>query len=192
MAELEIFIGTLKTLDYLILILSLIIILFSTFKGFIQSILSMLTWIGAILISIYFHNYFTEIITNQLSRWEFIGKYLPIHTISKYIIAIPIIFFVSLYLLKKFRKFITSDLEKGIISLFLDKIFGLIYGILLSYIIFSTIIISTSLIKFNWYNENIISPLKNNSQIIKKIDDINKGINPSQIIKEEDVIEMDN
>ena len=62
----------------------------------------------------------------------------------------------------------------------------------MSYIIFSTIIISTSLIKFNWYSENIISPLKNNSQIIKKIDDINKGINPSQIIKEEDVIEMDN
>ena len=51
----------------------------------------------------------------EKSRWEFIGKYLPVHNISKYIIAIPIIFFVSFTLIweeSKNRSLISSLIQE--------------------------------------------------------------------------------
>lgn len=178
MTNFENFFNELSNIDYLLVILSLFFILFSTLKGFIQSILGIFTWVGAILISIYFNQFLSEVIINQLSKWEFIAKNLPINNISKYIIAIPLIFFLSLFLLRKFRKFITSDLNKNFIGRLTDKLFGLIFGIFFSYIVFTTILISPTLIKFNWYKENFISPLKEKSTILNKIDTINQRIKP--------------
>jgi len=129
MIILEEFIKNLKNIDYLLLILSLIFVLLSTFKGFIKSILGIFTWIGAILISIYFHEYLNDLIVNQLSKWELLAKNLPINNISKYIIAIPLIFFVSLFLLRKFRTFITSDLNNNFTGKIIDKFFGFVFGL---------------------------------------------------------------
>ena len=41
--------------DYILLTIILIIVIFSFWKGFIQSILGLLTWIGSILITIYIY-----------------------------------------------------------------------------------------------------------------------------------------
>ena len=178
MINLDTILENLKSVDYLFIILGLFIIIFSTWKGFIQSILGLLTWIGAILISIYFHQYLSELIVIQLSNWEFIAKNLPIENISKYILSIPLIFFLSLFLLKKFRKFLTSDLDKNFFGILMDKIFGLLFGIIFTYVILSTIIFSQTLIKFDWYENKIINPLKEKSQILKTINDINIKIKP--------------
>ena len=188
MMTFENFFNDLKNIDYLIIILSLFFILFTTWKGFIQSILGIFTWIGAILISIYFHQFLNELILNQLSKWEFLAKNLPINNISKYIIAIPLIFLLSLFLLRKFRMFITSDLNNNFIGKLADKLFGFIFGIFFSYIVFTTILISPTLIKFNWYKENIIFPLKESSMILSKIDVINKRIKP-QINNMQEIVE---
>ena len=166
-----------ETIDYLITILSILIIVFSALKGFIQSLLGVLSWIGAILISVNFHPFLGDIILDQVSKSEFIARLnLPLEGIIKFLIAIPITFILSFYLLKKFRKFITSDLDKGIIGTLIDKFFGIIFGIIFSYIILSTILISNSIISSNWYEKNIVLLLKNNSTILMKIDEINQYI----------------
>ena len=166
-----------ETIDYLITILSILIIVFSALKGFIQSLLGVLSWIGAILISVNFHPFLGDIILDQVSKLEFIARLnLPLEGIIKFLIAIPITFILSFYLLKKFRKFITSDLDKGIIGTLIDKFFGIIFGIIFSYIILSTILISNSIISSNWYEKNIVLLLKNNSTILMKIDEINQYI----------------
>lgn len=177
MIILDEFIKELKNIDYLLLIISLIFILFSTYKGFVQSILGIFTWIGAILISIYFHEYLNDLIVNQLSKWELLAKNLPINDISKYLISIPLIFFISLFVLRKFRSFITSDLNHNFAGKIADKFFGFIFGLFFSYIVFTTILISPNIIKFSWYKEIIISPLKDSSTILNKVDIINKNLN---------------
>ena len=188
MIILEEFLRDLKNIDYLLLILSLIFILLSTFKGFVKSILGIFTWIGAILISIYFHEYLNILIINQLSKWELLAKNLPINNISKYIIAIPLIFIISLFLLRRLRNFITSDLNNSYLGKLADKFFGFIFGLFFSYIVFSTILISPTLIKFNWYKENIILPLQENSKILDEVANINKKLNP-QTINTIDIVE---
>tara|TARA_Y100000741_G_scaffold260921_1_gene201598 strand:- start:88 stop:654 length:567 start_codon:yes stop_codon:yes gene_type:complete len=177
MIEFASIINQFEALDYLITILSILIIVFSAWKGFIQSLLGILSWIGAILISVNFHPFLGDIILDQVSKLEFIARLnLPLEGIIKYLIAIPITFILSFYLLKKFRKFITSDLDKGILGTIIDKFFGIIFGIIFSYIILSTILISNSIISSNWYEKNIVLLLKNNSTILIKIDEINQYI----------------
>ena len=39
--------------DYIIIIICLILIIISSWKGFVKSILSLLTWIGSVIITIY-------------------------------------------------------------------------------------------------------------------------------------------
>ena len=179
MINLENLLENLSMIDYLFLALISLIVIFSAMKGFIQSLLGMLTWIGAIFISIYLHKNFSELISNQISKFEILSKNLPVENISKYLIAIPIIFFISLFVLKKFRKFITSDLDKGLLGMLLDRLFGIIFGIFLSYIILTTILISPTLIKFNWYNNSIIEPIKNSSKILYEIEKLNLKIKPN-------------
>ncbi|MDC0037559.1 CvpA family protein [Alphaproteobacteria bacterium] len=175
-----------QAIDYLIIILSILIILFSTWKGFIQSLLGVLSWIGAVLISINFHSFLGDIILDQVSKLEFITRLnLPLDNISKYLIAIPITFILSFYLLKKFKKFITSDLDKGIFGNLIDKFFGIIFGIIFSYIILTTILISNSIIDNNWYEKNIVLKLKDSSTILIKINEINQNY----IQRNSDIIE---
>ena len=88
-----------------------------------------MTWIGSIFITIHFHKYLSEFISNQMAKFDIISRLLPVHEISKYVLAIPILFFISLFILKKFKKFISSDLDKNFLGILLDKIFGLVFGV---------------------------------------------------------------
>ena len=55
--------------DYLVLGISIVITLISIWKGLINSILSLLTWIGSILITIYSWNWFSHfLIVDQLNK----------------------------------------------------------------------------------------------------------------------------
>ena len=69
-------------------------------------------------------------------------------TLPIIIISIPIIFIISLFILKKIRIFISADLDKNIVGITLDKLFGLVYGV-----VFSCIILSALLILTDRYNE---------------------------------------
>ena len=48
--------------DYIILCIIIIFTIFSTWKGFIQSVLGLLTWIGSIIITLYSYNSFAKLI----------------------------------------------------------------------------------------------------------------------------------
>ena len=52
--------------DYIVLIIIIITILFSFWKGFIQSILGLLTWVGSIFITIYTYDTFADFLTKQI------------------------------------------------------------------------------------------------------------------------------
>ena len=169
--------------DYIILILSLIIILFTTWKGFIKSILGLMTWLGSILITLYSYNSFADFLTLQIIKIDFFQNYETLSNFLSIIIAIPLIFLISLFILRRFRKVLSSDLDKQVLGLILDKIFGIFYGVIFSYFIFSTLIfllnrfsladlniwiINNSEILFyvNYFNENYLySLIPNNDEI---------------------------
>ena len=46
-------------LDYIILIVSIIFMIFSAWKGLIQSILGLMTWLGSIIITLYSYKAFS-------------------------------------------------------------------------------------------------------------------------------------
>ena len=62
-------------LDYIILFISLLVILFSALKGFIQSLLGIMTWIGSILITLYSYNAFSNYLHSQLLKIKFFQNY---------------------------------------------------------------------------------------------------------------------
>ena len=72
--------------------------------------------------------------------------------------------------MKKIRKFISSDIDNQILGVVFDKFFGLIYGILFSYIVFSSIIYSLD--KIEYFND-LNNWLINNSTILNNVDNIN-------------------
>tara|TARA_Y100001970_G_C14191713_1_gene835770 strand:+ start:216 stop:758 length:543 start_codon:yes stop_codon:yes gene_type:complete len=155
--------------DYIILTFTFIIILFSFWKGFIQSVLGLLTWVGSILISIYAYESFADFITKQLLTFEFFRSIEYQTNIIGIIFAIPIIFLISLFILKKIRNFLSSDLDKQILGIIIDKVFGFIYGILFSYVIITTILILFN--KFDLININ--DWLIDNSNIFLIVNDFN-------------------
>ena len=155
--------------DYIVLFIIIIIILFSFWKGFIQSILGLLTWVGSILICIYSYPYFSDILTKNFLNINFFQKNEYLTNIVSIIITIPVIFLISLFILKRFRKFLSSDLDKQILGIIFDKIFGFIYGIIFSYVILTTFIIIIERYKFKGFN----SWLENNSNIIFNISKFN-------------------
>ena len=126
--------------DYIIITIILLTILFCVWKGFIQSILGLFTWLGSILITIYSYNSFANFLTNQILKIEIFQNYEYLSTIISIIISIPIIFLISLFILKKVRIIISSDLDKQILGKVFDKIFGVMYGILFSYIVLTALI----------------------------------------------------
>ena len=67
-------------------------------------------------------------------------KYEYLTSIAGIAISIPIIFFITLLILKKIRKLLIGDLDKKALGIFLDKLFGIIYGIVFSYIIITAAI----------------------------------------------------
>jgi len=158
--------------DYIIIIISFIFIFFSFWKGFIQSLLSLLTWIGSIIITIYSYIFLATFVSKQLLKIDLFKNYELIANVIGTIIAIPLIFLISLFILKKIRKFLSNDLDQQILGIILDKSLGLIYGFLFSYIIFSTLLYGIEKIDlfesfYNW----LINP--KHSYILYKINDIN-------------------
>jgi len=157
--------------DYIIITIILLTILFCLWRGFIQSILGLFTWLGSILITIYSYNSFANFLTNQILKIEIFQNYEYLSNIISIIISIPIIFLISLFILKKVRVIISSDLDKQILGKVFDKIFGVIYGILFSYIVITALIILLERYKF----ENSNYWLNNNSNIIFTINEFNKN-----------------
>ena len=154
--------------DYIIIIISFIFIIFSFWKGFIQSLLGLLTWLGSIIITIYSYSILATFVSKQLLKIDLFNNYELITNVIGIIIAIPLIFLISLFILKKIRKFISNDLDQQIFGIILDKSLGLIF----SYIIFSTLLYGIEKIDlfesfYNW----LINP--KHSYILYKINDIN-------------------
>ena len=182
-----IFIESLQPLDYLFAILVIIFVFFSAWKGFILSFLNLLTWVGSIFITIYFHGYLSDFILDFLTQNETWVSSIPqLDFIVRYIVSIPIVFFISLFLLKKFRKFITSDLEKRFLGIILDKFFGIIFGLIFCYGIFTTILLAGNILENDFLKEQLIPNIKNNSNILIEIEKFNLIIKPkNNIINQE-------
>ena len=155
-------------LDYIILAVGCLIVIFCFWRGITASILGLLTWLGSIIINInIFKNY--EQITSILAT----------------LISIPLIFLISLFILKKIRKIISSDIDKQILGLLVDKVLGFLFGFIFSYIIFSTIIYFTNNFELlNFLNDWLL----NNSYLLSEIDNFNDSLLNSIIgVEEEDI-----
>ena len=109
--------------DYIVMTILLLIILFSLWKGFIQSILGLFAWLGSILITIYSYDSFANFLSKQILKIKIFQNYEYFSTIISIVIAIPIIFLISLFILKKIRIIISSDLDKQILGKVFDKIY---------------------------------------------------------------------
>ena len=153
--------------DYILLAITLLFIFFSIWKGFIQSILGLMTWVGSIIITLIFYKKFASYLTTKINQIDFIES-TGLSEIIGIFISIPIIFIFSLIILRKLRKLISSDLNKAIFGIILDKFFGIIYGFIFSYFIFSILLLLIEQI-----NSNFIQFLNNNSFILLNINDIN-------------------
>ena len=160
-------------IDHIILTIGLIVVIFCFWKGIINSILGLLTWIGSIIITIYFYNNLSIYINKQLLNIKIFNNYEQITNLISVLISIPIIFLISLFILKKLRKIISSDLDSQILEKIIDKVFGFLFGFLFNYIIFSTIIYGIN-------NFVFLSTLNNflleNSYILKELDIFNNNL----------------
>ncbi len=164
----------LLTIDYIILILAVVIIIFSLWKGFINSILGLLTWVGSVFITIFTYEYLSFYLNNLFLNINLLSNFEQFVSILSIIISIPIIFLLSLFILKRLRKIISSDLDKQIFGLILDKFFGAIYGLIFSYAICSAILFFTnnnSIERINNFNNFLITK----SNILKLIDENNNS-----------------
>jgi len=161
--------------DYVVLILTTIIIVFSCWRGFINSILGLLTWIGSLFITIYAYQYLSNFLSEQLLNIDFLQRFEQFVSIISIIISIPIIFLISLFLLKRVRKFLNSDLDKQILGIIFDKFFGTLYGIVFSYIIFSSLLYLVDNNELELLN-NLYLFLVENSNILNKISEYNNNI----------------
>ena len=134
--------------DYFLIIFLTVSIVFSFIKGFIQSLLGLLTWIGAVIVTLIFYeniaNYFTSYL-NNISFLEKSGLSLIISTV----LSIPFIFLVSLIILKKMRSMISNNFQKSSIGNILDKILGIFYGF-----IFGTLLVAILIITINNFSNN--------------------------------------
>ena len=157
-------------LDYVLIIIALLFIIFSSWKGLIQSILGLLTWVGSIIITLYSYNAFSNFLNAQLLKIKLFQNYEMMSNIISIIISIPIIFLISLFILKKVRKILSSDLDKQILGIIIDKAFGVLYGLIFTYFIYSTILFTFNKFNFEDLNQWFI----NNSQILSTINNINE------------------
>ena len=164
--------------DYIILTIILIIIIICFLKGLVNSILSILTWVGSVLITIYTYESLSNLISKQMINMNLFQKNEYITHIISTVISIPIIFLISLFILKRIRKFLNSDFDKQLLGIILDKFFGIIYGIMFSYISISATIILLNKFEYNSVN----NWLTNNSSIILNVQDFNnKYTNPGKV-----------
>ena len=164
-------------LDYILLAIASIIIIFCFWRGITSSILGLLTWVGSIIITIYFYNDLSNFLNSQLLKIDLLENYEQITNILSTIISIPLIFLISLFILKRIRKIISSDIDKQILGVLVDKLFGFIFGFVFNYMIFSTIIYFTNSFEFlnfinNWMLEKsyLLTELENfNDNLLNSI-----------------------
>ena len=169
-------------IDHIILTIGLIIVIFCFWKCIISSILGLLTWIGSIFITIYFYNNLGSFINKQLLNIEILKNYEQITNLISILLSIPIIFLISLFILRKLRKIISSDLDSQIFGKIIDKVFGFLFGFIFNYIFFSTII-------YGLNNFEFLSTLNNflleNSYIMKQIESFNNNLLKYIFLKDE-------
>ena len=160
-------------IDYIIITFGLILVIFCFWKGIINSILGLLTWIGSILITIYFYTSLSSIINNQLLKIEILSNYEQITNLVSILLSIPIIFLFALFILKRFRKIISSDLDSQILGKVIDKIFGFLFGFIFNYLIFTTVIY---LINNFESTNNFNNFLFENSFLLRELNTFNSNI----------------
>ena len=78
--------------DYVVLILTAVIVIFSFWKGFINSILGLLTWVGSVFVTIYSYQYLSDFLSKQLLNINFLQRFEQFVSVISIIISIPIIF----------------------------------------------------------------------------------------------------
>ncbi len=161
--------------DYILLFLSIIVIFYSFWKGFIKSILGILTWVGSIFITIYTYEYLSEYLNNLLININFLTEFDQFKYILSIVVSIPLIFLISLFILKRVRGYLSSDIDKKILGLVFDKLFGAIYGLLFVYVIYSTSLYFTKTSNFKSLN-NVNQFLIENSNILNRISIYNDEI----------------
>ena len=160
-------------LDYILSAIGTVVIIFCFWRGIIASILGLLTWIGSIIITIYFYTDLSNLINSQLLNIDIFNNYEQITNVLSSIISIPLIFLISLFILKKIRKIISSDIDKQILGVLIDKLFGFLFGFIFNYIIFSTIIYSTNSFEvLNFLNVWAIE----NSYLLQTLDAFNNNL----------------
>jgi len=159
--------------DYILLAICSLVIIFCFWRGVIASILGLLTWIGSIIITIYFYSDLSFFINSQLLNINILKDYDQITNILSTLISIPIIFLISLFILKKIRKIISSDIDKQILGVMIDKLFGIVFGFIFNYIIFSTIIYFTN--NFEFLNF-LYDWMLDNSYLLKTLDGFNNNL----------------
>ena len=91
--------------DYILLAITLIFIFLSIWKGFIQSILGLMTWIASILITLIFYQKLSNYLSIKINQINFLES-TGLSEIISIIISIPVIFIFSLIILRKLRKII--------------------------------------------------------------------------------------
>ena len=159
--------------------------IFCFWRGITASILSLLTWLGSIIITIYFYTDLSDFLNSQLLNINILKNYEQITSILATLISIPLIFLISLFILKKIRKIISSDIDKQILGLLVDKIFGFLFGFVFAYIIFSTIIYFTN----NFELLNILNEwLIDNSYLLSELNSFHDSLLNSIIGVEEENI----
>ena len=169
-------------LDYIVLAIGCLIVFFCFWRGITASILGLLTWIGSIIITIYFYSDLSNFLNLQLIKIDILKNYEQITNILATLISIPLIFLITLFILKKIRKIISSDIDKQILGLLFDKILGFLFGFIFSYIIFSTIIYFTNNFELLIFLNDW---LLKSSYLLSELDNFNNNLlNSLSVIKE--------
>ena len=167
-------INNFQIFDYIITIIIILFIFISIWKGLIQSILGLLTWVGSIILTLNFYKSLSNYISHLLNKIDFFQNWDQMTQLIGIILSIPIIFLISLIILKKIRKIISADIDKATLGVILDKIFGAIYGCFFSYLIFSTLLYFSGSMNQNYlFIYDIYNFFIDKSLILNQIDEFN-------------------
>jgi len=187
-------INNFKLFDYFILSIILVSMFFGFYKGFIQSILGLLTWVGAVIITVVTQEKLSIFLIYYLDQIPLVNKTLLPNIIST-ILSIIFIFIISLMILKKIRTIISSEFQKSSIGYYFDKIIGLIYGLVFGILIISiTIIIvdkifSNNFTKLSFIKESELYSDTGNLLSIEKFINVILSNQNKMIEETEDILE---
>ena len=81
-------------LDYIIIFLTVIFIMFAFWKGFINSILSLLTWVGSVFITVFTYEFLSNYLSKLLLNISFFSEFVQIVPVLSILVSIPLIIFI--------------------------------------------------------------------------------------------------